>query len=588
MEGGGEPDVRGRWSRLTSTLAVGLIVAACLCLTYAVIRRVPGHPLLLLRDDVTSVLWHTAGVVAVAVMLCAVFAFVVDVSRRRTPDHQQRNAVLLGCMSAILGLSAVFGLWLRWRDDTVKLFNRAEQQQVSLDGVRVVEIASVAWICACLAMAALAVAAATREAATAAADRGAHRAVLSALIVLVVAGVATLSGHRPTVDSVTAAPPPDPPPVNVDGNVAWEIPTEKDFLASSASLAAIGGPGLVRIADTKHGPGRVEGISGISGDTVWSFNRPHLGLVAVAIGGGGPDSVAVVSGQYRGYPVLIGLDADTGTPMWSIPDSDHLIRQRRARPEVSPSVVLTTAVTRDEAIEAQEAVPWTAVSLRSGHELWSVDIPYACSKNLSVSESYVLTPNCDGDAIVDVRDARTGLVQRTLHASDISVKLGPGDMLSASGIIETDLIVAAVWNYGDDTPGPIAEAVVDASDGRVMYSAPAGTEISMLDPRSIITSDVAGLQTLVDLESGATIDTGLSTAARHFVDGVGDMWARVGDQWVTLVPAPGEESKTLKSFRHGAPMTTRPSPCTGDLVPRVSTVSGALLVNCGDRLVGIR
>ncbi|MGU3499443.1 hypothetical protein [Mycobacterium sp. C31M] len=570
---------------LMVTLAYGLAAAACLCLAYAVLRRTPDYPLLVGRGDVSSVLWRTAGVVVVMVVLMAAYAVVALRSRRPATGYPARTAALLRYLAPTLGLLAALGLWLRWRDETAKLFARAERQQVALDGVRVVDIASVSWICACVAVAALAVAAATRSSSGGSGGRQVGRTLLAVVTLLAVTAVAVFLGHRPTIDSATAVPSETPQLVIVSDAVAYEVPVDEEIIPPRIQLVVAGEPGLLRVMQGK-GAGGVEGISGSTGETVWSFSQRDLGVNAIGVGGTGPDSVVVVSVTYWGEQALIGLDADTGTPLWATPDSGHLVTERSNTPEVSSSVVLTTAVTLGEAIAAQDSVPWTAWSLRTGVKLWSTEIPYECSKQLYVTESYVLTPNCEGDAIVDVRDAQTGAVHTTLRAADIGVDLQPGDSAWATGIPATDLVLVSVQNYQTSTI--LGERILDASTGQVVHTVPPGLDASVLDSQTVILSDADTRQTVLDLESGVTIDTGLSTEGLRFINGFGQPWARIGNQWATLIPAPGETAKTLKVFQHDAPMVTHPSPCASDEVPRMASIPGALVINCGDRVMAIR
>ncbi|STZ89142.1 Uncharacterised protein [Mycolicibacterium fortuitum] len=103
-----------------------------------------------------------------------------------------------------------------------------------------------------------------------------------------------------------------------------------------------------------------------------------------------------------------------------------------------------------------------------------------------------------------------------------------------------------------------------------------------------------------DLRDGETVDTGLLLAWQGREQGWGAM-ARVGDQWLTLLPDAPLAPMRVGSERDPVPMRiigksgptqTLLNPCEGrmQVAPVVSLVPGAVLVECGrsDAVAAVR
>lgn len=581
------PGSTARWVSPALAVAVGLAAASGICWILARLQQTPALPLLADRPDVGTVLSRST---VVAAVMLVVFGLYTLLTWRRTEDggddRAQRRTALLRHLAPAMAVTGAVGLWWRIQDSTAELFDDARVQQASLSGADVAGLASITWICACLAALALAAVAGVGGPRRVQRTRRARLtgAVVAAFTALVVGAVSVLTVSNPTAHQVAtaAADAAAPSAVNIGGPVAYDIPIGLD---SDAFLTA-GGPGLLGGTDSGDG---VRALSGATGEQVWSLSYPGLRIYGGAVPSAvddGSSGVAVLQAGYRGVPVLIGLDAATGAPLWTRPDAGALTVRGVNTAQLSTQRFLSIRSIRPSPTSSRTQWEWTVRELRTGERLWSFTTDPDCTYPPTLTESFVLSPHCGEAKGIDVLDGQTGAKRTTMNATDLWPEMDPSVKLFAWPLPGTDL--AAVSATSDVYRAVRPTVLLDTATGDLTRHLPASTGLTVVDSQTITLRDPQGRDVIVDLASEATIETGLSTDKLKYNNNLfGTVWARVGDRWVTLTPPPGQ-APALHVFSHEEPMKTYPSPCTGENVPTVRSVPGALLINCGDRVVAVR
>ena len=580
------PGSTARWVAPALAVATGLAAVSGICGILARLPQTQTLPLLTDQPDVDAVLSRSA-VVGVG-MLAAFGVFALLVMRRGggEQDTAQRRAALLRHLAPAMATLAAAGLWWRTQEATRELFEDAHEQQAALRGSDVAGLASIAWLCACLAVLVLAAVAGVGGPRRPDGSDDRHRRVLvpaiAAFTALAVGGVSVLALDWPTVHQLAAAPA-EPAEVNIAGPVAYEIPIDTD---ADAFLVA-GGPGLLRSIGKSSTPDGVEALSGATGEQVWSFSYPDLWVHGIAVSAANPETggVAVLQASYRSHLVLIGLDAATGTPLWTRPDTGALTADRFGRPQVSSQRFLSVRSVRPSPTSSRRQREWTVRELRTGNPLWSFTAGSDCDFAPTLTETFVLTPRCGDAEGIDVLDGQSGARHDSLTAEDLGAGVSATDRLRASPLPGTDLVALSSPVFPVTQVRPAA--LIDIATGTIVRQLPANNGVAVLDARTLILTDAQHQQVILNLDTDAAIETGLSTETLKYNTGFGSVWARVGDRWVTLTPLPGQ-MPALHVFSHEEPMETYPSPCSSENVPNVKAIAGALLVNCADRIVAVR
>jgi hypothetical protein len=534
------------------------------------------------RDDVTSMLRLTTVVVTAMVVLLLGYAVIARPRENASPLSERRRAALLRYAAPTLLVIAAIGVLQRRSGRSAELFATAEWQQASLDDVRVTALATVAWWCACFVVAALAVTATFRRRAARRPTGRRRRILFGCFTVLLVGAVAVVQMIHPfTVGSgVTNAGPSTAPLAELTGTPVYDFDLPQR--PQDAQVVA-GGPGFIRLADD-----RIEGVDGTTGQTSWSFSGPDLSLDTLAISSRGNDGVAVVKASYRYSSVLIGLDATTGAPLWTYPGDFTLETDRFSPPQLSEAV--TVATTRVAATpEVKSHKHSIVLSSRTGSYLWALNSG-SCDSGIRVTKDTVVRPYCGGDSVGDVNGAlepgthELRLSTRVLDVDDTVFDREPFIVANP----ETNLVIATFITR--EPPLLTTGRIVDALTGEVTNVLPEDTSAYFADTTSLILTG-PDTQSIWDLATNTTIATGVPASGHaRVVDGPGEAWARVGPQWVTFLPRRGHTGQPeLNVFDTGGFARSVPSPC-GQIegTPRVLAVLGALLVNCGDRIVALQ
>ncbi|MCV7211412.1 PQQ-binding-like beta-propeller repeat protein [Mycolicibacterium canariasense] len=576
------PRPLARWTAPVLAIAVGLSAASGVCRLIAQAQKTPSLLLLADRAAVVSVFSRSAAVGAAMLVVLAAYALLAFWrTGDSTRDTAHRRAALLRYLSPTVALLGCIGLWWRVQDSNIQLFGTARDQQSALDGVDVVGLTSIAWVCSCLAVIALAGAAAGADGHRRKRHSPGPGVLIVALTMSAVGGASVLVLKNPTAHHVNAAAA-ETATVDVGGPVAYEIADNSD----PDTFMVAGGPGLIRSTGSGSTPDGVEAISGATGERVWALSYPELWVLRAAVSEPGPGGVVVLQARFDEDPVLIGLDAGTGTPLWTQPEVGALTRDRHMAPLVDAQRFLSVEQVRSSPTSAQPAWKWTVRELQTGQALWSFHLPAGCHKLPGLSASVVIVPHCDGpDTLAEIRSGLTGAVRAVLRTADVGFDVVDTENAHVTGIPGTDVLL--VSEVGAISPTSRTSSLIDGATGAVVYRLPDDARVQVPDTRTLVLTGPAGRQTILDLATSTTIETGLATDTLRFTEGLGAVWARVGEQWVTLVPIPGQ-APTLKVLSHEEPMKTYPSPCTSADVPRVAAINGALLVNCGDRIVGVR
>lgn len=561
-------------AQIATGLLIGLVLAAVGCLGYAWLRRTQIHPFVADGGDLTAMLVRTTIVVGLAVVL--IVGYRTLVSRWLTGPRARYLPYTAG---AVLLLAVAGALALR-HGSTRDLVERAADAQVGLRSAPVTAIAQGAWILACLAVLVAAVLSAARPGSAdsdAATRSGWVLTGAVAGIVVLVAAVVVIRIHSP-LDSQTAGRIDAPPTPELTGQVAYRTDT------GGAVVPA--GAGFVSVRSRDYSRDVIEGYDGDSGQRRWSFSAPKLGVTGLYSTGTGPDSVVIVQASYFvGYPwpsLLIGLDATTGTPLWSntglfAPDAD------RAVVGISDAVLLVA-----QPVEGAGS-KWVALSPRTGDMLWTKTFPTECRATAYVVDAAVLISGCDDnpEVVASVVDPQTG-EQRGAITSP-----APGSDARFGHLDDARAGLALV--SGGDTP-----LVIEIASGAVVRRIPAGSVALFLDAHALLLvayrqpSDFLPVS-ILEVDSGATIPTPVVVPSRS--SSPADLFTRVGSQWATFLPdAQGASSgqavgtPPLRAIDPAGTTRTFPFPCqqTTNGVPGLAAVPGALLVDCGDSFVGIK
>lgn len=580
------PGSAARWVGPAAGVAVGLAAASSVCSLLARLRQDPSLALVTERPDVASVLSRITVVgAAMLVAICIYAALTIGRTGDGNDDAAQRRTVLLRYLAPAIATLGAIGLWWRIQDPTTELLDDARTQQAAFDGVDIVGLASISWVCASLSVLVLA-AVASVGGPRPGIDRDSdsrerlHIPAIAVLTSLAVGGVSVLILSHPSAHHVsTGAPDAGAGPVNVAGPVAYEIPVDGD----ADAFLVIGGPGLLRSIGSGSSPDGVEALSGTTGQQVWSLSYPDLWVhgVAASPGTGG---VVVVQASYRSQLALIGLDAATGAPLWTRPDSGVLTPDSHTAAQVSSNRFLSVRSIRPSPTSSRQQWEWTVRELRTGDPLWSFTTGSDCAYPPTLTHTYVLTPRCGEAQAIDVLDGQTGESYATLTAADLGGGLTAADRVWASPLPGTDLVVVSSPEFPDTHVRPAA--LVDTATGTVVRQLPANTDVTVLDSRSLVLTDAQQTEVLVDLDNDTTNETDLSTDKMQYNTRFGSVWARVGDQWVTMTPAPGQVP-ALAVFSHEEPMKTYPGPCASKNVPTVVSLTDTLLVNCANRIAAV-
>ncbi|WP_241473873.1 hypothetical protein [Mycolicibacterium neoaurum] len=573
------PGSAARWVAPAAAIAVGLAAASVAC---AVLARALSNPVLPLSTDrpaVGAILGRSAVVTVLMVVLFAIFALMT--LRRGSGDAGQRRAALLRHLAPMMFAVGACGVWWRMQDSTTDLLDDARAQQASLDGVDVVGLASIGWICACLAVLVLAVATGVGGPRLDHHGRGRSHLIASAIAVLTavaVGGAVVLVVTNPTVHhAATSTAPATPGAVNIDGPVAYTIPVDD----TPDYFLAAGGPGLLHSNSDSDG---LQALSGATGEQMWAFSYPDLWVFRAA---GGPKTagVTVLEARYLSESVMIGLDAATGAPLWTRPGAGSLVARRAGTPQLSSQHLLTVRSVMASPTSSRQLLQWTVREVRTGNPLWSFTTGPECAYSPTLTETAVLTARCTDTQMIDVLDAQTGARRASLSAADLGGGMTANDPIRAMSLPGTDRAVLSSPNYPFKDLRPAA--VVDTVTGEITQQLPANTAVTVLDSRTLILADAQQRDLVFDLDTNTTIETGLSSAYSHYNNTpLGSVWARVADQFVTLTPAPGQ-GPALSVFSHEEPMKTYPAPCTSQKVPTVLSIPTALLVNCADQIVAM-
>ncbi|OBB22248.1 hypothetical protein A5792_07025 [Mycolicibacterium peregrinum] len=570
-------------------LLAGLLVAAIACLSLGWIRRTPELPLGEDFSSLTTVLWRTTFVVAGVALLVAVYVAVGRVYRQ-APGWRAR---FVAYSSPALFVLVVAALMAQSRGTISKAFRQATEDQLALHPFAVTTVAHAAWWFACLALAALALLCATAHR-----TQRPHRAprrlavsrwvaaavavvVAAALVVPVVAIAKKSPFHNETAERI------DPPTLTtLTGTVAYR--SEVSLLAT---YARPGGAGWVHIEDgPEYRQETVVGYDGATGERRWTFSVPRFNASELRTTGIGPDSVVLVK-AYIPADAMIALDATTGALLWTRVDHDSFDEDY----PLSSNVLLTSGPEPDGGIK------WTALAARTGNELWAKTFARGCKGSMRATDNFILMSTCDdnSDVLTQVLDPQTGQQHSVITASSLGIQPGEIPPNSHPTIGATSGDRALVSGAG-------APLVIDVAEGRVIVRVPDRHDARFIDADSLMLTPVSDnreeLQpvSIHDLRDGVTIDTGLLLAWTGGEETWGAM-ARVGDQWLTLLPdAPlatvpvGTQRVPIpmRIFGKSGPSQTLPNPCEGRMQvnPTVSLVPGAVLVACGmvDAVAGVR
>ncbi len=568
-------------------LLAGLLVAAVACLGLGWMHRTPELPLGEDFSSLTTVLWRTTFVVAGVALLVAAYVVVGRVYRQ-SPGWRAR---FVAYSSPALFVLVVAALMAQSRGTISKTFRQATEDQLALHPFAVTTVAHAAWWFACLALAALAVLCATahrtqrphrapRRLAVSRWAAAAVAVVVAAALVVPAMAIAKKSPfHNETAERI------DPPALTtLTGTVAYR--TE---VSSLATYARPGGAGWVHVEDgPEYRQETVVGYDGATGKRRWTFSVPRFNASELRTTGIGPDSVVLVK-AYIPADAMIALDATTGALLWTRVDHDSFEDDY----PLSSGVLLTSSP------EPDGGVRWTALATRNGNELWTKTFGRDCTTSMRATDNFILMSTCDdnSDVLTQVLDPQTGQQHGVITASSLGIPPGAPDSHPTIGATSGDRALVS---------GAGAPLVIDVAEARVIVRVPDRHDARFIDADSLMLTPVSDnreeLQpvSIHDLRDGVTIDTGLLLAWQGGEETWGAM-ARVGDQWLTLLPDVPLASMPIGSQRDPVPMRiigksgpaqTLPNPCEGrmQVTPKVSRVPGAVLVECGmsDAVAAVR
>ncbi|MGA5546167.1 PQQ-binding-like beta-propeller repeat protein [Mycobacterium sp. NPDC051198] len=565
-------------------LLVGLLVAAVACLGLGWMRRTPELPLGEDFSSLTTVLWRTTFVVAGVALLVAVYVVVGRVYRQ-SPGWRAR---FVAYSSPALFVLVVAALMAQSRGTIAKAFRQATDDQLALRPFAVTTVAHAAWWFACLALAALAVLCAAAHR-TQRPHRAPRRLAVSRWVAAAVAVVVAAALVMPAVAIAKKSPFHNETAERIDPPTLTTLSGTVAYRAEVSSLATYSRPGGAGWVHVQNGPEyrqeTVVGFDGATGEQRWTFSVPRFNASELRTTGIGPDSVVLVK-AYIPADAMIALDATTGALLWTRVDHDVFDEDY----PLSSSVLLASS--RDPA----GGMTWTALAARTGNELWTKTFDRDCKTSMRATENFILMSTCDDgpDVLTQVLDPQTGRQHRVITASSLGIQ--PGAPNSHPAIDATSGDRALVSGAG-------APLVIDVAAGRVIVRLPDHQDAEFIDPDSLMLSPASKnneeLQpvSIHDLRDGVTIDTGLLLAWRGREETWGAI-ARVGDQWLTLLPdaplAPvaQRDPVPMRIIGKSGPTQTLPNPCEGrmQVAPAVSRVPGAVLVECGmaDAVAAVR
>lgn len=576
-----------RQSAVLLGLLAGLLLAAVVSLSFGWLHRTPELPLGEEFSSLTTVLWRTSFVVAGVALLVALYLVVGRVYRQTSGWR----AKFVAYSSPALFVLVVAALMAQSRGTIAKAFRQATEDQLALRPFAVTTVAHAAWWFACLALAALAVLCALahrtqpphpvpRSLAVSRWVAAAVAVVVTVALVLPVLAVAKKSPfHNETAERI------DPPALTtLTGKVAYRAE-----VSSLATYSRPGGAGWVHVEDgPDYRQETVVGFDGATGERRWTFSVPRFDASELRTTGIGPDSVVLVK-AYIPTDAMIALDATTGALLWTRVDHDVFDEDY----PLSSSVLLTSSPIPDGGMK------WTALAARTGNELWTKTFARDCKTSIRATENFILMSTCDDgpEVLTQVLDPQTGEQRSVITASSLGIQPGAPKSHPTIGATSGDRALVS---------GAGAPLVIDVAAGRVIARLPdrhdavfIDTDSLMLTPTSENRNELQPVS-IHDLRDGVTIDTGLLLAWQGSEESWGAM-ARVGDEWLTLLPDAPLAPMPIGSQRDPVPMRiigksgprqTLPNPCEGrmQVTPKVSRVPGSVLVECGmaDAVAAIR
>lgn len=568
---------------------VGLALAAVVCLALGWQHRTPDIPLSEDFSSLTSVLWRATIVVGGALVLVVGYLALGRVYRASAG----RRAKFVAYTAPLLFVVATAALVAQWRGQAAKAFRVAADAQIALHPFSVTTVARSAWWFACFAVGVLAVVCAGAYRADADLPSCAPKRWVAAVVVAVVIPAVLVTpvvkaAIKSPFNSQTASPIHVSTLTALSGQVAYRA--KVGMLATYIRPA---GAGWVHVAEgSGHGHESVEGFDGATGQRRWSFSAPELSVGTMRTSGAGPESVVLLK-VYIPIDALIALDAMTGALLWARVD-DKTFDEKYP---LSARVML---------LESPSSVPgdqqWTAVSVRTGDTLWTKTFRKDCGVETAAADSAVLLHTCDDgpDVVAQVLDPKTGERTAVISASTLGLTPDKAGALRFGRPVGDRVIIS----------GPQDRLVVDIPSARAVARIPDNQDAEFIDSESLMLTmpladhKVAQPVSILNLRDGGIIETGLFAQWQ----GAQQSWqsiARVGDQWLTLLPD-AQWLSQLGSATPGTKLTppemriigksgqaqTLPNPCDGRLEanPVVSPVPGAVLVACGtvDAVAAIR
>lgn len=574
-----------RWPQALSSQSLvagswGFGVAAVALSLYTFARRVPDGLVSDRLGAATRVLGGSLAVVVVTALVLAVGGLAVLAGR----EVARKAAWALTIIAAATSFAFLSSLL------------RRSTEAVSGVGARpVVSLAQMSWLSLVIA-AVLLVAAATVPQ-----DKTQRQPVkwpalagfgVAGLVVALVAGfgvVALTQRGAPRVSLAGAIAVPDMPTA-LGSDTAYTLPTKYvDWLTPA-------GPGFALV-----NAGALTAYNGADGGQRWRFPLKSLptrcDLWSIRSTGTAPDAVVIVEcnhdagyGEPRTDPVLVGLDAMTGQPLWTL-DKGWSLRSRILLPSNTVPMVNRERNELGSLDPRTGALRWT----------WSLDeSDKQCSDTgyVGALDGAVMYANPCGSVLrVHVFDAVSGSDQMF----DAPV---PQEFSSGKWSIEpraTDGSTAVV-RISQNVSGNYASAVlsIDTAGARVdvlplKYLDDGNSGRTQQYPGPFLQLDYGSdPEDWVDLyrlsDRSTTHVAGLDIyTATPYAPYTSMAWAPVGAELVTAAAIDDDYNKQLASVSRDGAVTRRPSPC-GDDVGGVMPVPGAVLVLCqrsvGDKVLG--
>lgn len=510
---------------------LGLIMAAVACLVYSWAAR-PSTPSAVGAEATTTALVHTTVMVAIAAIIA--IGYVSVGLRHRT---SRLRSLLLSYTAPLLAVLGVVSIVVLAHGSTGDAFRTAVEWQHAVGTTLVARSAQTAWWSAALSLLALAalIPFGYRPIATTEFDPppGRRPVLVCVVITLVLATAITtltalstrpaepvypISGEAATTTEIPSTP------AGLPTREAFRIPFDSTDIATAGTvnLQILAGAGIVTASTTYDGVA-ITGINGRTGRNLWTLSGKGLGTESMYATGVGTKSVVAVALTSTGSTenTLVGIDATTGTVLWSIPRirlvKSYTVNQSRgalvvtvANPEPPGSVTSSTLGTR-----------WIALDPRTGKELWHRDFGYKCYAQGSVSDDAVFVAPCGGPRnglVGTLLDVTSGREVRRLTATDLGL---PPDQVASVVDVRGQY---AVLEVGDDT------VVANVVSGRVVKQFRGSGQL--IDDHSVrIVSPRDDRISLADLATGKQVTTRIF-ALRDTSFGSGGRWASVDGGWV--------------------------------------------------------